>query len=90
MDWNLTYTKKEQKGLLYENGANEKIVCHFELKLWTFFWGHDEREWPLESSLLDYISILIISVDWCNLVIHSSIDALIIKSEIGIGHFWKM
>ena len=47
MDWNLTYTKKEQEGLLYENGAGEKIVSHSKLKLWTFFWDHGEREWPL-------------------------------------------
>ena len=39
--------KKEREGLLYENGAGEKIVCHSKLKLWTFVWGHDEREWPL-------------------------------------------
>ena len=23
-----------------------EIVSHSELKLWTFFWGHGEREWP--------------------------------------------
>ena len=39
--------KKEQEGLLYENGAGEKIVSHSKLKLWTFFWGHGEHEWPL-------------------------------------------
>ena len=39
--------KKEWEGLLYENGAGEKIVSHSKLKLWTFFWGHGEREWPL-------------------------------------------
>ena len=33
MDWNLTYTKKERKGPLYENGAGEKIVSHSKLKL---------------------------------------------------------
>ena len=42
--------KKEQEGLLYENGAGEKIVTHSKLKLWTFFWGHAEREWPFKSS----------------------------------------
>ena len=41
--------KKEQEGLLYENGAGEKIVSHSKLKLSTFFWGHDESEWPLAS-----------------------------------------
>ena len=45
MNWNLTYTKKEQEGLLYENGAGEKIVSHSKLKLWTFCWG--KGEWPL-------------------------------------------
>ena len=47
MDWNLTYTKKEREGLLYENGADEKIASHSKLKLWRFFWGHSERERPL-------------------------------------------
>ena len=37
--------KKEREGLLY----GEKIVRHSKLKLWTFFWGHGEHEWPLES-----------------------------------------
>ena len=44
--------KKEREGLLYENGASEKIVGHSKLKLWTFFWGHGECEWPLVSVLL--------------------------------------
>ena len=39
--------KKEREGLLYENSASEKIVKDSKLKLWTFFWGHDECEWPL-------------------------------------------
>ena len=47
MRWNLTYTKKNGKDLLYENGAGEKIVSHSKLKLWTFFWGYAECEWPL-------------------------------------------
>ena len=41
--------KKEQEGLLYENGAGKKVVGHSKLKLWTFFWDHGEREWPLLS-----------------------------------------
>ena len=41
--------KKEREGLLYENGAGEKIVSHSKLKLWTFFWGHAECELPLVS-----------------------------------------
>ena len=44
MDWNLIYTKKNG---LYENGASKGIVGHSKLKLWTFYWGHGEREWPL-------------------------------------------
>ena len=36
--------EKELEGLLYENGSGEKIVSHSKLKLWTFFWGHDEHE----------------------------------------------
>ena len=47
MDWSLTYTKKEWEGLLYENGAGKTIVSHSKIKLWTFFWGHGECEWPL-------------------------------------------
>ena len=39
--------KKEWEGLLYENGAGQKIVGHPKLKLWTFFLGHGERKWPL-------------------------------------------
>ena len=40
--------KKEWEGLLYENGAGKKkFVGHSKQKLWTFFWGHGEREWPL-------------------------------------------
>ena len=38
--------KKEWEGLLYENGASKKIVGYSELKLWTFFWGQGECEWP--------------------------------------------
>ena len=44
MDWNLTYTKKNRKD---ENGAGKKNVGLSKLKLWTFFWGHGECEWPL-------------------------------------------
>ena len=39
--------KKEREGLLYENGAGEKIVGHSKLKLLILFWGHGECEWPL-------------------------------------------
>ena len=39
--------KKELEGLLYENGAGEKIVSLSKLKLWTIFWGQYEREWTL-------------------------------------------
>ena len=42
MDWNFSH----KKGLLYENGAGKKIAGHSKLKLWTFFWGHGECEWP--------------------------------------------
>ena len=45
------HTQKEREGLLHENGAGEKIVSHSKLKLWTFFWGCDEREWPLVDKL---------------------------------------
>ena len=23
------------------------MVCHFKVKLWAFFWGQGEHEWPL-------------------------------------------
>ena len=36
MDWDLTHTKKEWEGLLYENGAGKMIIGHSKLKLWTF------------------------------------------------------
>ena len=39
--------KIEREGLLYENGTGKKIVGYSKLKLWTFFWGHGECEWPL-------------------------------------------
>ena len=42
--------KKAWEGLLYENGAGKKIAGHSKLKLWTFFWGHSEHEWPLVNS----------------------------------------
>ena len=45
MDW---IHKKEQEGQLYENGAGKKMVGHSKLKLWPFFWGQGEREWPLD------------------------------------------
>ena len=35
---------------VYENGFGKKIVGHSKLKLWTFFWGHGECEWPLVIS----------------------------------------
>ena len=27
------------------------MVGHFKLKLWAFFWGQGEREWPLYNTL---------------------------------------
>ena len=51
--------KKEQEGLLYENGAGEKIVSHSKLKLWTFFWGLCERKSPLVADVLVYIIIIL-------------------------------
>ena len=56
MDW------KEQEGLLYENGAGKKIVGHSKLKLWTFFWSHDEREWPLQLKVVINV-ILYVAVE---------------------------
>ena len=41
------YTHKtEREGWWYETDAGKKIVAHSKLKLWTFFWGQCEREWP--------------------------------------------
>ena len=52
--------KKEQVGLLYENGAGEKIVAHSKLKLWPFLSrGQGEREWPL----IYYITVICINYD---------------------------
>ena len=41
--------EKEREGYmyLYENGTGKKMVGHFKLKLWAFFWGQGECEWPL-------------------------------------------
>ena len=47
MDWHLKYTKKNGKDNYMKMVPVKKIVGHFKLKLWTFFWGHGEREWPL-------------------------------------------
>ena len=48
MDWNLTYTKKNgNDNYNYENGFDKKIIGLSKLKLWTFFWGQGEHEWPL-------------------------------------------
>ena len=48
MDWNLTYTKKNgMDNYNYENGTGKKMVAHFKLKVWAFFWRQGEREWPL-------------------------------------------
>ena len=50
--------KKERERLLYENGGGKKIVGHFKLKLWMFFWGHSEREWPLVMLKKTLVEIL--------------------------------
>ena len=47
MDWNLIYTKKNGKDYYIKMVQVKKIVGHSKLKLWTFFWGHGEHEWPL-------------------------------------------
>ena len=47
MDWDLTYTKKKER----ENGAGKKTVSHFKLKLWAYFWGQGECEWPLVTNV---------------------------------------
>ena len=52
MKFNLS--KKDQEGLLYENGECKKVVDLFKLNLWTFIWGHGEREW---SSYTDYTEV---------------------------------
>ena len=38
--------KKEQEGLLYENGVGKKIVGHSKLKVMNIFWGQGECKWP--------------------------------------------
>ena len=42
--------KKEREGWLYENSEGKKNIGNSKLKLWTFIWGHGEREWPLITS----------------------------------------
>ena len=57
--------KKEREGLLYENGADEKIVSHSKLKLWAFFWGHGEREWLLvNDTVIDEEYILGLTIPY--------------------------
>ena len=41
------HTQKKTGRIIIWNGAGKKIVGPFKLKLWTLFWGHGEREWPL-------------------------------------------
>ena len=55
--------KKEREGLLCENSADKKIVSHSKRKLWTFFWGHGEHEWPLQ---MIYTTTNIFSLSDCN------------------------
>ena len=62
--------KKEQEGLLYENG---KIISHSKLKLWTFFWGHGEHEWP--STIVEPI--------WC--ILQNVSQTLYYKNKEGIN-----
>ena len=44
MDWNVTYTKKNGKDNYMQI---VQIAGASKLKLWTFFWGQGEHEWPL-------------------------------------------
>ena len=41
-----------QKEIIIWNGASKKSFDHFKLKLWTFFWGQGEHEWPLVCMVL--------------------------------------
>ena len=55
--------KKRTGRIIYENGTGKKIVGHSKLKLWTFFWGHGECEWPLVLEFILMFSIGIFTED---------------------------
>ena len=46
MDWNLIYTTKKKCGT--------GVCGHSKLKLWIFFWGQGESEWPLVGLMIAY------------------------------------
>ena len=48
---------QERYMYLYENGEGKKIVSPSKLKLWTFFWGQVECEWPLVLTLVSTTAI---------------------------------
>ena len=47
MDWNLIYTRKNRKDNYMKMVKVKRLMV--KLKLWTFFWGHGECEWPLKG-----------------------------------------
>ena len=44
------HTQKRAERTIIWKWSDEKVVSHSKLKLWTFFWGHGECEWPLVYS----------------------------------------
>ena len=43
----IAHTKKRTGRIIIWKYTGKKIVDHFKLKLWAFFWGQGECEWPL-------------------------------------------
>ena len=56
--WRLALTNKTTRGNS-NNNSNIQSVGHSKIKLWTFFWGDGEHQWPLVHIKLsdDYICI---------------------------------
>ena len=75
--------KKEWEGLLYENGAGEKIVGHSKLKLWTFFWGHGEHEWPLHVAVITLMRVTPTTGPWPSLT-NASNDIISASARVRI------
>ena len=76
MDWNLTYTKKNGKDYYMKMVQVKRLLVIPKLKLWTFFWGHGEREWPLERALtalslrMKILFVLYTKIAWNWIMLH--------------------
>ena len=46
------HSQKRMERTTIWNGKGKKIVDLSKLKLWAFFWGSDEPEWPVSKSYI--------------------------------------